>query len=151
MSALALSNLDYCSTVYSNISGDLKERLQRAQNKCIRYVTGLRRDAHVTPRPVASTNQNIWQSFLKRVDVLTLAEVTPSPSSHHALLLRKLPKNLLNMNVQNFGMNCPIEYVTSTPWEDLSLPFLNTFFRMTPYNYPNNQSSIAIEFILYYF
>ena len=49
VSALALSHLDYCSTVYSNISGDLKEKLQRAQNKCIRYVTGLRRDAHVTP------------------------------------------------------------------------------------------------------
>ena len=31
-----------------NISGDLMERLQRAQNKCIRYVTGLRRDTHVT-------------------------------------------------------------------------------------------------------
>ena len=49
VSAIALSHLDYCSIVYSNISGDLKEKLHRAQNKCIRYVTGLRRDAHVTP------------------------------------------------------------------------------------------------------
>ena len=29
VSALALSHLDYCSTVYSNISGDLKKKLQR--------------------------------------------------------------------------------------------------------------------------
>ena len=49
VSALALSHLDYCSTVYSNISVDLKEKLQRAQNECIRYVTILRKDAHVTP------------------------------------------------------------------------------------------------------
>ena len=49
VSALVLSHLDYCSTVYLNISGDLKEQIQRLQNKCIRYVTGLRRDDHVTP------------------------------------------------------------------------------------------------------
>ena len=49
VSALALSHLDYCSTVYVNMSVDLKKKLQLAQNKCIRYVTGLRRDAHVTP------------------------------------------------------------------------------------------------------
>ena len=49
VSALALSHLDYCSTVYSNISGDLKLQLQKLQNKCVRYVTGLRRDEHVTP------------------------------------------------------------------------------------------------------
>ena len=29
VSALALSHLDYCSTVYSNISGDLKLQLQK--------------------------------------------------------------------------------------------------------------------------
>ena len=49
VSALGLSHLDYCSTVYSNISVDLKDKLQKLQNKCIRYVTGLRRDDHVTP------------------------------------------------------------------------------------------------------
>ena len=49
VSAYALSHLNYYSTVYSNISGDLMERLQRAQNTCIRYVTDLRRYAHVTP------------------------------------------------------------------------------------------------------
>ena len=49
VSALARSHLDYCSTVYSNISGDLKLQLQKLQNKCVRYVTGLRRDEHVTP------------------------------------------------------------------------------------------------------
>ena len=49
VSALALSYLDYCSTVYSNISGDLKLQLQKLQTRCVRYVTGLRRDNHVTP------------------------------------------------------------------------------------------------------
>ena len=44
--ALVLSHLDYCSTVHLNISGDLKEQIQRLQNKCIRYGTGLRRDDH---------------------------------------------------------------------------------------------------------
>ena len=48
MSALVLSHLDYCSTVYSKISGD-DSTLQRLQNKCARYVTGLRRYDHVTP------------------------------------------------------------------------------------------------------
>ena len=47
--ALVLSRLDYCSTVYFNISGDLKEQIQRLQNKCIKYVTGLQRGDHVTP------------------------------------------------------------------------------------------------------
>ena len=46
---LALSHLDYCSTAYSNICGDLKLQLQKLQNRCVRYVTGLRRDDHVTP------------------------------------------------------------------------------------------------------
>ena len=49
VSALALCYLDYCSLVYSNISDELRLKLQRLQNKCIRYVTGLRRDDHVTP------------------------------------------------------------------------------------------------------
>ena len=49
VSALALSHRDYCSTVYSNISGDLKLQLQKLQNKCVIYVTGLRRNEHVTP------------------------------------------------------------------------------------------------------
>ena len=54
-------------------------------------------------------------------------------------------------NVQNFGMNCPTEYVTSTPWEDVSLAFLNTFFKMTLYNYLNNHFSYChwIRFILF--
>ena len=36
VSALVLSHLNYCSTVYLNISGDLKEQIQRLQNKCMR-------------------------------------------------------------------------------------------------------------------
>ena len=40
VSALVLSHLEHCSTVYSYISGDLKEKLQKLQNKCIKYVTG---------------------------------------------------------------------------------------------------------------
>ena len=66
-------------------------------------------------RPAASANHNIWQSFLKRVNVLTLAEVTPSPSSNYHPGLRRLVRNLL-MSVQNSGMNCPTEYATSPSW-----------------------------------
>ena len=127
VSALVLSHLDYCSTVYLNISGDLKDQIQRLQNKCIRYVTGLRRDDYVTPARrqlgwlttdmwrmyAASFKQNICQSFLKRVNVLTLAEVTPSPSSNCHPGLRRLVRNLLCTSVQNSVMNCPTEYATS--------------------------------------
>ena len=49
MSALTLCHLDYCSLVYSNITDELKLTLQKVQNKCIRYVTGHRRDDLVTP------------------------------------------------------------------------------------------------------
>ena len=49
VSALALCHLDYRLLVYSNISDELRLKLQRLQNKCIRYVTDLRRDNHVTP------------------------------------------------------------------------------------------------------
>ena len=48
VSALALCHLDYCSLVYSNITDELNLTLQKLQNKSIRYVTGLRRDDHVT-------------------------------------------------------------------------------------------------------
>ena len=56
VSALAISHLDYCSLVYLNTTDELRLKLQRLQNKCIRYVTGLRRDDHVTP----ARRQLIW-------------------------------------------------------------------------------------------
>ena len=36
VSALVLPHLDYCSAIYLNISGDLKEQIQRLQNKSMR-------------------------------------------------------------------------------------------------------------------
>ena len=49
VSAMALSHLDYCSVVYLDASDELKQQLQRLQNSCVRYVTGVGRDQHITP------------------------------------------------------------------------------------------------------
>ena len=53
---LVFTYLAYYSNEYLNISGDLKERTQTLKNKCIRYVTGLQRDDHVTP----ARRQLVW-------------------------------------------------------------------------------------------
>ena len=47
-SALAVSHLDYCSVVYLDDSEELQKRLQRLQNACVRYISGARRDEHIT-------------------------------------------------------------------------------------------------------
>ena len=49
VSAMALSHLDYCSVVYLDASNELKLQIQRLQNACARYVTGVARDQHITP------------------------------------------------------------------------------------------------------
>ena len=158
MSAFALSHLDYCSTMYSNISGDLKERLQRAQIKCIRYVTGLRSDAHVTParRQLGWLTIEIRLMYFSAITIYKarrfsqpkyLAELFESRrridlGRGHAIPELTLCSTSSEAAKKSFKYECakfwnelPNRYVTSTPWEDLSLPFLNTFFRMTPYNY----------------
>ena len=47
--ALATPHLDYCNVVYLDASNALKIRLQRLSNSGLRYIFGIRKDAHVTP------------------------------------------------------------------------------------------------------
>ena len=46
---LVMPHLDYCSVVYMDLTAELKIHLQRLANTCIRYIYGLRRNAHITP------------------------------------------------------------------------------------------------------
>ena len=47
--ALIIPHLDYCNTVYLDMSMTLKTRLQRLSNSGLRYIYGVRRDEHITP------------------------------------------------------------------------------------------------------
>ena len=47
--ALVIPHLDYCSVVYLDCSKNLKDRIQRMSNTCLRYVFGIGRDIHITP------------------------------------------------------------------------------------------------------
>ena len=47
--ALVVPHLDYCSVVYLDCSTNLKDRIQRLSNSCLRYIFGVRRDTHITP------------------------------------------------------------------------------------------------------
>jgi hypothetical protein len=44
-----LSQLNYCDVVIQGTTNSEKERLQRVQNSCIRYIFGLRKYDHITP------------------------------------------------------------------------------------------------------
>ena len=46
--ALVLPHIDNCSIVLLDATGELSKKFQRAQNSCVRYVTGVRRDEHIT-------------------------------------------------------------------------------------------------------
>ena len=47
--ALLFPHLDYCTALHLDASMKLRARLQRLQNACVRYVTGAKRDEHITP------------------------------------------------------------------------------------------------------
>ena len=47
--ALVTPHLDYCNVVYLDASNALKIRLQRFSNSGLRYIFGIRKDAHITP------------------------------------------------------------------------------------------------------
>ncbi|XP_077254727.1 uncharacterized protein LOC143893340 [Temnothorax americanus] len=49
VSALMLPHFDYCCTVLTNITGQHNLRLQRALNRCVRFIFNLKRDEHITP------------------------------------------------------------------------------------------------------
>lgn len=46
---LVFPHFNYCDTVYNDMTAELSDRLQRAQNYCIRFVFNLKRNDHVTP------------------------------------------------------------------------------------------------------
>lgn len=49
VSALIFPYFNYCDIVMDDMTVELSDKLQRAQNYCIRFIFNLRRDAHVTP------------------------------------------------------------------------------------------------------
>ena len=46
---MVLSHLDYCCVAYLDLSEELRLQIQRLQNSCVRYVTGVGRNQHITP------------------------------------------------------------------------------------------------------
>ena len=51
--ALLFPHLDYCSIVLLDASQELRHRLQRLQNACVRYVLGIGRGDHISPHRAA--------------------------------------------------------------------------------------------------
>ena len=54
-----LSKLNYCNTVTQGITADLKNKLQRLQNACIRYIYNLKKYDHITPYLIKLKTLNI--------------------------------------------------------------------------------------------
>ena len=46
---LVQPHLDYFSVVYFDVTNEQKLRLERLSNSCVRYILGVRRDAHIIP------------------------------------------------------------------------------------------------------
>jgi len=46
---LVFPHFNYCDVVYNDMTVQLSDKLQRAQNYCVRFIYNLRRDDHVTP------------------------------------------------------------------------------------------------------
>lgn len=53
--------LDYCDICMCDISSELNKKLQRVQNSCIRYVTGLRKYDHISSEYTKLRELNIHQ------------------------------------------------------------------------------------------
>ena len=160
--------------MYSNTSGDLKERLQRAQKKCIRYVTDLRRDAHITParRQLGWLTTEMWRMYFDAITIYKARRfgqpkyLTELFETRRRIDLGRgdaIPELKLCSPFTEAGKKS-LKYECAKFWNELpnrirdihslggfKSPYLNTFFRMTPYNYLNNHFSYCIEFILYYF
>ena len=47
--SLVQPHLDYCTVVYMDATDEQREKVQRLSNACVRYITGTRRDEHITP------------------------------------------------------------------------------------------------------
>ena len=49
VTALVVPHLDYCTVVYLDAPTDLRTRLQRLSDSCVRYIYGLRMRERITP------------------------------------------------------------------------------------------------------
>ena len=49
VTALVVPHLDYCSVVYLDASAELRTRLQRLSNSCVRYIYGVSMRERITP------------------------------------------------------------------------------------------------------
>lgn len=49
VTALIFPYIDYCSAIFSDLTGELNIKLQRALNACIRFIFYVKRDEHITP------------------------------------------------------------------------------------------------------
>ena len=43
-----MPHIDYCSIVYLDINASLRDKLQKLQNSCVRYICSARKDEHIT-------------------------------------------------------------------------------------------------------
>lgn len=49
VNSLIMPLFDYCSPLFTNVSQTLSLKMQRAQNACVRFITGKSKFDHVTP------------------------------------------------------------------------------------------------------
>ena len=48
VTSLIYPHLDYCCAAFTDMTAELNSRLYRAINACVRFIFGVRRDAHIT-------------------------------------------------------------------------------------------------------
>ena len=89
VSSLILPHFDYCDVVYKDLTVTLKNKLQHAQNACVRYIFNLRYYDHVTP----AYEQLNWLRLNQRRDLHSLCILqqilsTSTPAYLHSQLHR---------------------------------------------------------------
>lgn len=105
---LVLPIFNYCDIVTNDMTVELSDKLQRAQNYCIRFIFNLRRDEHITPYLQQLSLLKLEQ--LRKYHTLTLL---------HALLQKSSPTYLF----ENFIFLSQINsHVTRRGGLSLSIP-----------------------------
>ena len=103
-SSLVLSHLNYCSLVYLDVSRELQKKLQRLQNSCVRYVSGAKKDEHIS----SYTNKLEWR-FKGEKDIFrgsfNVQSYDSGSSSVSSSLISKVPYHYLhNVLAHNISM-----------------------------------------------
>jgi len=70
VSVFISSQIDYCNSVFTDISGQLLQRLQTIQNAAARLITGARRSQHMTPILRQLHWLPLWHRILLKMAVL---------------------------------------------------------------------------------